>query len=127
MYENILFPLLFLDPPKEKIFLGKQGPTEQEQIQIGPAGRGGAGPEVLLGNILERIPGQIPFTPDLPTPPASHHLPAMQRMLLRTKSGGGQVQGQQAYTLFSLALLLCRAVILLPYNTAPGTHSIQNL
>lgn len=74
---------------RKKISLGKEGPTEQEQIQIGPAGRGGAGPEVLLGNILERIPGQIPFTPDLPTPPASHHLPAMQRMLLRTKSGGG--------------------------------------
>lgn len=34
---------------------GKQDPTEQEQIQIGPAGRGGAGPEVLFGNILERI------------------------------------------------------------------------
>ena len=50
---------------------GKQGPTEQEQIQIGPAGRGGAGSAVVFRNILERILSYVSFTPDLPTSPAN--------------------------------------------------------
>lgn len=43
--------LLFPDPLKKNTFLGKQGPTEEECVQIGPVGVGGAGPEALTGNI----------------------------------------------------------------------------
>lgn len=44
-------PLLFLDPLKKNTFLGKQGLTEEECVQIGPVGVGGVGPEALTGNI----------------------------------------------------------------------------